>query len=363
MKRFLKILSLLLGFGAAAVLVVAFWIYRDLHRPVTHGKSDTYIDIPKGSPPSEIIARLQTEGIVKHQLPILLYLRMTGDYSRLKAGDYRFPSPISPLTVLRKLKEGEQRLARFTVIEGWTRLDIAEAMAHIPELHLSGPEDALSLMDDTSQIREFAPEAKNLEGYLFPDTYSFAPDTTAAQMISGMVRRFKQTWKPEWTTQAKAYGRTPEQILTVASLIETEAKLMQERPIVASVIYNRLKLHMPLGIDSTVVYASKIAGAWRNDGKVYRSDLERQSPYNTRLNIGLPPGPIGSPGASSIEAALNPAQTDYLYYVREPNRNDGTHNFYNNASDFERGVQALRNWEKVRDSRGGSTGAPNGAPR
>jgi UPF0755 protein len=363
MKRFLKISSLLLAFAIAAILVSVFLIYRDLQRPVSHGKSDTYIEIPKGSTPTEIVARLQNEGILRHRWPLLLYLRISGDYLRLKAGDYRFPSPISPLTVLRKLKDGEQRLARFTVIEGWTRLDIAEAMAHIPELHLDAPKDALSLMDDTSQIQDVAPEAKNLEGYLYPDTYSFAPDTTGPQMILGMVKRFKQTWKPEWTGQAKATGLTPNQIMTVASLIETEAKLKQERPIIASVIYNRLKMHMPLGIDSTIVYASKIAGAWRNDGKIYRSDLDRQSPYNTRLNTGLPPGPIGSPGLSSIEAALNPAQTDYLYYVREPNRNDGAHNFYNNAADFERGVQALRNWEKDRDARSGGAGAPAGATK
>ena len=138
--------------------------------------------------------------------------------------------------------------------------------------------------------------------------------------------------------------------MTVASLIENEAKLAEERPLVASVIYNRLKTGMALGVDSTVIYASKLAGKWRNDGKVYLSDIERDSPYNTRKVRGLPPGPIASPGASSLEAALKPAQTDYLYYVREPSRNDGAHNFYNNAADFERGVQALREWERTRNA-------------
>jgi UPF0755 protein len=136
----------------------------------------------------------------------------------------------------------------------------------------------------------------------------------------------------------------------VASLIETEAKLADERPLVASVIYNRLRKSIPLAVDSTVIYASKLEGKWRNDGKVYKSDVERRSPYNTRIHAGLPPGPISSPGESSLQAALNPSETDYLYYVREPSRDDGAHNFYSNGSDFEAGVQALRKWERERDS-------------
>jgi UPF0755 protein len=108
---------------------------------------------------------------------------------------------------------------------------------------------------------------------------------------------------------------------------------------------------MPLGIDSSIIYASKLAGKWKNDGKVYKSDIDRNSLYNTRLHTGLPPGPIASPSLSSLEAALNPATTDFLYYVREPSRNDGAHNFYNNNTDFERGVQALREWERERDAR------------
>ena len=119
---------------------------------------------------------------------------------------------------------------------------------------------------------------------------------------------------------------------------------------IASVIYNRLQKDMALAVDSTIIYASKLEGKWRNDGKVYRSDVERRSPYNTRLHSGLPPGPIASPGASSLEAALYPANTDFLYYVREPSRDDGKHNFYSNPSDFEEGVRALRQWEQQRDA-------------
>src|SRR5207247_10832291 len=126
----------------------------------------------------------------------------------------------------------------------------------------------------------------------------------------------------------------PRQLTTNASLIETEAKLSDDRTLVASVIYNRLQKHMALAVDSSIIYASKLEGKWHNDGKVYKSDVERRSPYNTRLHIGLPPGPIAAPGKSSLEAALYPATTDYLYYVREPSRDDGAHTFYNNQHDF-----------------------------
>ncbi len=345
-------LIILLGCGG-----LAWWGYRDLHAPVSHDKAAQYIEIPRGSSPAEIISKLVAAGVIRHEWPLLIYIKLSGTGAHLKAGEYRFPSPISPLGVLRKLEEGEQRLARFTVIEGWTRWDIAGSMARIPELRLQNADDALALMDDVSAVRDIDPQAPNLEGYLYPDTYSFPPDTTPRTMIGTMVKRFRQEWKPEWAERAKALNMTPRQILTIASLIETEAKLKEERPLVSSVIYNRLKNNMALGIDSTIIYASKLAGKWRNDGKVYRSDVERRSPYNTRLLAGLPPGPIASPGAKSIEAALYPADTDYLYYVRDPARNDGAHNFYSNENDFQRGVQALRNWERERNARE-ATGKP-----
>jgi UPF0755 protein len=352
----LLLLLLVLGLGG-----FAFWTYRELRAPIAHHKAEQYVEIPRGSSPTEIINRLADEGVLRRSWPLLVYIKIKGAGARLKAGEYRFPSPISPLGVLRKLEEGEQRLSRFTVIEGWTRWDIAAAMARLPELNLQSPEEALALMNETKAIRDIDPQAANLEGYLYPDTYSFPPDTTPAEMIQTMVKRFRREWKPEWAEQARALDMTPHQIVTIASLIETEAKLMDERPLVASVIYNRLRKNIPLGIDSSVIYASKLAGKWKNDGKVYKSDIERRSPYNTRLHPRLPPGPIASPGVRSLEAALNPAATDYLYYVRDPSRDDGAHNFYNNEADFQRGVQALRDWERQRDARAANNSQANTA--
>ena len=347
MKRILLlIIFLILITGGAG----SFWVYRDLHTPVQHTKHGHYVDIARGSSPAMVINKLADEGIIKHKWPLMLYLKLTAKGSQFKAGEYDFPSPITPLAVFARLREGEQRLIRLTVVEGWTRWDISSAMFKIPELHLPDANAALPLMNEVSLISDLDPRARNLEGYLFPDTYDFPPDTKPSEIIAIMLKRFHKEWKPDWTERARILGLSPREVVTTASLIETEAKLRDERPVIASVIYNRLKKEMPLAVDSSIIYASKLEGKWRNDGKVYRSDVERRSPYNTRLHSGLPPGPIASPGKSSLEAALNPSETDYLYYVREPSRNDGAHNFYSNESDFGVGVRALRNWEQQRDA-------------
>ncbi|HEU4770434.1 MAG TPA: endolytic transglycosylase MltG, partial [Pyrinomonadaceae bacterium] len=347
MKRIilLIIVVLLIAGGASAA-----WVYSELRRPIAHNKSGQYIEIPRGSSPSSIIKKLADEGIIKHEWPLKFYLKGTGRGSTLKAGEYDFPSPVSPMQVLAKLQQGERRLTRLTIPEGWTRWDIAKAMMQVPELHLESDAQALELMNNVSLISDLDPVAKNLEGYLFPDTYEFSPETTPAELVEMMVQRFRDVWKPEWTNRATGMSMSVRELVTTASIIETEAKLDDERPIVASVIYNRLKKDIPLAVDSSIVYASKLEGKWRYDGKVYKSDIERRSPYNTRIYAGLPPGPVASPGESSLKAALNPAQSDYLYYVRNPDRDDGAHNFYSNGSDFETGVQALRRWERERDA-------------
>lgn len=347
MKRIILIAIILL---LIAITVTSAWAYQQLRTPVSHNKQGQYIEIARGSSPTTIINQLAQEGVIRHKWPLMIYLKLTGSGSKLKAGEYDFPSPISPLAVFEKLQHGEQRLLRITVVEGWTRWDIANAMARIPELGLSDSDDALRLMENVGLIADLDPAAKNLEGYLFPATYEFPRDTKADKLIEMMVKQFRKEWKPEWSVQAANLKRTPREIVTIASLIETEAKLRDERPIISSVIYNRLSKDMALGVDSTIVYASKLEGRWRNDGKVYRSDVERRSRYNTRIYSGLPPGPIAAPGKSSLEAALHPAQTNYLYYVREPSRDDGAHNFYDNEREFGSGVQALRNWEQQRDA-------------
>ncbi len=344
-----RLIILIIAVGILAGAASGAWIYSDLHKPISHTKTGQYIEIPKGSSPAFVVKKLAAEGIINHEWPLKLYLKSTGTAATIKAGEYNFPSPISPLTVLAKIQQGQQRLSRLTIIEGWTRWDIARAMSQLPELQLPSEAQALELMNNVSLIRDLDPAATNLEGYLFPDTYEFPAETSAADLIEMMVKRFRNVWKPDWSERARSLHLSPREIVTTASIIETEAKLADERPLVASVIYNRLRKDIPLAVDSSVIYASKLEGKWRYDGKVYRSDIERRSPYNTRLYPGLPPGPVASPGERSLKAALNPATSDYLYYVRNPARDDGAHNFYNNGSEFETGVQALRKWERERD--------------
>ncbi len=272
MKRLLALVILVL---VIAVAGAAFWIYKDLRTPVHHTKTGQYIEIPRGSAPATVVRKLVNEGIIKHEWPAIVYLKLTGNGSRFRAGEYDFPSPVSPISVFAKLQQGEQRLIRLTVVEGWNRWDIANAMAKIPELKLADADSALKLMNDASSVTDLDPQANNLEGYLYPATYEFPPNTSPTELINLMVKRFREVWKAGWSEKSPDIRMSPRMI--------------------------------------------------------------------------LPPGPIASPGASSLKAALSPAQTDFLYYVREPSRNDGAHNFYANERGFGSGVQALRGWEQQRD--------------
>src|SRR6185369_9773320 len=166
-----RLILLIIVVVVLAVAGIGAWTYSNLHKPITHTKNGQYIDIPKGTSPTAIINKLASEGVIQHEWPLKLYLKLTGKGATLKAGEYDFPSPISPLGVIAKLQQGQRRLNRLTIIEGWTRWDIARAMAQVPELKLTSDSQALELMDNVNLISDLDPEARNLEGYLFPDTY------------------------------------------------------------------------------------------------------------------------------------------------------------------------------------------------
>jgi len=343
--KFLKIAAIVVFLLIAVGFFCVYQGWDQLNERVIVD-STKLVQIPLGTSPADSMQILVREGIIQHEIPARVYMKLTGAGSRIKAGDYYFPSPISVIGVLQKLEEGGQGADKTTVIEGWNRWDIAAAMSHIQTLKLKNSEQALRLMDDARLIEDLDPKAKNLEGYLYPDTYFVYSTNSAQDIIEQMVSQFHSVWENKLASAAKASGHSVHDIVTVASIIETEAKLNEERPIVASVIYNRLQLKMPLSVDSTLVYASKLAGKWKGNGIVYQSDIDRESPYNLRKHSGLPPGPVGSPGLPSLEAAINPANTSFLYYVRNPSRNDGAHNFYRTPADFEVGVKALRDWEQ-----------------
>lgn len=342
MKYVLVFFILLLAIGGGA----AYWLWSELNAKHDHYMVGRTVEIDQGSTSEQIAEKLHASGIIANTLPMRVYVKVTNAAPRMKAGTYTFRSPITPTEVVKQLEQGGMAGShRLTVIEGWTRWDVANAMQGIPQLKLRSSEEALALLNNPSLIAELDPHAKTLEGYLYPETYFIDSKTTPKSLVAAMVHRFRDVWKKKLSESAKRRGLSVHDTVTVASLVETEAKIPAERPIIASVIFNRLRKRMNLAIDSTIVYASKEAGKWRNNGKVYQSDIDRKSPYNTRLYFGLPPGPIGSPRLESMQAVFDPASTNYLYYVREPDRNDGAHNFYATAEEFEVGVKKLRDWE------------------
>lgn len=334
---------LLVGILSAGYFLYGKW--QALTEPHTLRQSLTTIAIPRGATFEDALALLARADVLTDILPLRIYLKVTGQAPIVQAGNYQFRSPISPLGVMDVLRAGAHS-EKLTILEGWNRFDIAKAMRSLPALKLQTDTEALPLMNDVSLISDIDPLARNLEGYLYPDTYFIVEKMTPKEVVRGMVKRFRKVWKEHLAKPAYDRKVSIHEVVTVASIIETEAKLESERPKVASVVYNRISKGMPLGVDSTIVYAAKIEGKWRNDGKVYQSDIDRRSPYNTRIFKGLPPGPVGSPGLSSLMAALNPEHTTYLYYVRNPYQNNGAHNFYSSAAEFENGVTMLRNWEK-----------------
>ena len=349
--RIVKILVAVAVVVLAGVAGLSWWVYSSLTGRHTHDKAGQYIVIEKGSTPSQIVGKLADEGVLPGRWATLAYLRVAGDPSKLQAGEYNFESPISPLDVIKELEKGEERTVKLTVPEGFTRFDIARRIVEkFPQQPPVTPQEILRLMDDTTAIRDIAPQATSLEGYMYPSTYSLPREAKPQEIIAAMTTQFKKVWRPEWTERARQIGRTPNEIVTIASLVETESGVESERPVVASVIYNRLAKSIPLGIDQTVVYVAKMQNRW--DGTINRSDLDVDSPYNTRKYGGIPPGPISSVSESAIKAALEPAQTDYIYYVRNVELNDGSHHFYASAAEFERGKAEYQRWlEKEREEK------------
>lgn len=350
MKLF-KIIVTAVILAIIALAGLSRWLYNSMTTPVLHDKAEQIIVIEKGTSPGQIVSRLASEGILASEMPVRIYLRTFGSPAKLQAGEYQFNSPISPLDVLKELEKGETQTTRLTIPEGFTRFDIAKRIAaNFPQEPPLDEKQILALMDDTTLIRDISPTAKNLEGYMYPSTYEIPKGTSAAGIIKITVDQFRRFWKPEWSDRARALGRTPHEIVTIASLIETETSVEHERPIVAGIINNRLARGFPLGIDQTNVYIAKMLGKW--DGTIHKSDLEVDSPYNTRTKTGIPPGPISSVTESSIRAALNPEPNNYLYYVRNVDLNDGSHWFYASAAEFERGKAKYQQWlEKEREAK------------
>jgi peptidoglycan lytic transglycosylase G len=344
LRTFIWLLFIVILAGGA----FALWLRKTVTTPVEHQSADQIVTIDPGSATQTIIGRLAEAGVVAHPLALRIYLRITGRGGNLKAGDYKFPSPISPLQAVEKIRRGDVDLERVTIPEGFNRFDIAETLA--AKTGKATTEEFLRLMEDQTPIERIAPTARNLEGYLFPDTYNYNSKTAPADLIQLMVLRFEEVFEPEWSARASQLGLTVHQVITLASIIEKEAKVPDERPHMASVFFNRLKRGMPLASDPTFIYAAILAGDYDGNPNQLRY-RDRYSPYNTYLVSGLPPGPIASPGRASLEAVLNPDNTDDLYFV--VNGTGGRHKFSRTAAEHEAAVEEYRRQQRELQRNGG----------
>lgn len=318
----------LLRFTAAVVLLAiagGVWMFTELNRRYQGFAQPVFLEFQRGTSTRAMANQLASKGVIESPW-LFLVARAIRRGANLQAGEYRFEKPASPLDVFGRIARGDIYYMELLVPEGYNMFDIAEAVG---KLGTMSPDTFLAAAKNPSMIRDLDPQAPSLEGYLFPNKYRVYRHTTAKQICRMMTDEFRARWK--------ALGAPPNihNVITLAAMIEREARRPEERPLVASVFHNRLTLGMKLDCDPTTVYAALLDHRYR--GAIYRSDLASESPWNTYQHAGLPPGPIANPGVSSIHAALSPAETHYLYFVAKADRSGG-HNFSESLLQHEAAV-------------------------
>jgi UPF0755 protein len=310
----------------AAVVAAGFfgWVVITPTNPA----GERFVLLRPGFSTRRIAAELKSAGVIRSEKAFLaLHFLRRG--RSLKAGEYRFATPASMFDIEKRLERGDIYVHTVVIPEGYTMFDVAQAME---QAGLCSREEFLKVAQaDTTLITDLAPEAKSLEGYLFPDTYDFTRTQSPHDIAALMVKHFRQV--------ATAIGLTSDvqRVVTMASIVEKETGAPEERAKVASVYYNRLDRKMALDADPSVIYAELLAGSYQ--GALHHDDLQTDSPYNTYRNAGMPPGPIANPGKSALEAALHPAQTDYLYFVSDAN---GHHRFARTLEEHNQNINAYR---------------------
>jgi len=333
MKRRLLLLA------AVPVLAGTVWIIDNLRRPYRAYSGNLILVIEPGTHAPEVADLLASRGVLAHRLPfLLLHLYGRGRHHRLKAGEYLFDRPLSPVDVYRKLIRGDVYLHPVVIPEGSDRFDIARIVEH--QLGVS-PEDFLRSTEQSSLIRDIDPGALNLEGYLYPDTYRFPRTAGPETVVTAMLARFRRVLESQLPSELALSPERLRATITLASLVEKETPDSAERPIIAGVFTRRLERNMPLECDPTVIYANRLVRRpiSRSNDPITRSELAADSPYNTYMRAGLPPGPICSPGLVSIRAALNPTAGQSLYFV---SNNRGGHVFASTLQEHQRNVTRYR---------------------
>jgi UPF0755 protein len=331
----LVIVTVAVALCAAGLGAFSLWLRSELETPYYNAPaSEIYLDIPRGANTTQIAYLLVSSGILHSRIPFTFYLRYKGTAHRIQAGEYRFSGPATPKEIAQRLIRGDVYYRSITVPEGFTARETIELLARNGLGNLSEMQQALLR---TEWIRDLDPGAQNLEGYLFPETYRFGTKADSETVVKTMIGMFRLKIAEILKDDPLPPGWNVPRIVILASMIEKEVKVVEEGPLVASVLVNRLRKKIPLSCDATIIYAMKLAGTYR--GNLSKADLKMESPYNTYIGLGLPPGPISNPGAQSLRAALRPAKTKYLYYV---SRNDGTHQFSEDLASHNQAVDRFQ---------------------
>ncbi|MGD0498091.1 MAG: endolytic transglycosylase MltG [Bryobacteraceae bacterium] len=315
-------------FLALALLAGGLAVFR-LDRRYQGFQEEAYVDIPRGASTAAIARLLAGAGVVPTRWDFLL-ARLALRGRKLQAGEYRFRQPASPVEVYGRIARGDVFYYELVVPEGRNMFDIA---ASVEKLGLFSAQDFLAAARDPALIHDLDPRAPTLEGYLFPGSYRLNRHISPEQLCRLMTGEFREKWS------AMVAGGDVHDAVTLASLVEKESKLPGERPLIAAVFRNRLRLGMKLDCDPTTIYAALLADRYR--GTIYESDLERDSPYNTYRRAGPPPGPIANPGLAAIDAALRPAASSALYFVLRPD-GSGAHEFSDNVAAHQVAVAKYR---------------------
>jgi UPF0755 protein len=325
---------------AAILIFPAFtsWLVRELTTPAGGGSLPVFLDIEKGRSARGVIDGLRERGLVRSALPLKLACRLFYPEEQFKAGEYRFAPPLKPKDLLLQVFKGRIHLQPVTVPEGLAGRDIGELLRPGDEEGQAAFRRALL---DVGLIADWDGRAKDLEGYLFPDTYLLPRKATEAELVAAMVAEFREVFDEGRRLRAAELGLSVREVVTLASLIEEETALPEERPLVSAVFHNRLRIGMKLDCDPTIIYALKLENKYA--GRLLLRDLKFPSPYNTYLHPGLPPGPISNPGKPAIDAALNPAAEKYLYFVLQ---GDGSHRFSRTLGEHLAAVRDYRGLKK-----------------
>jgi UPF0755 protein len=309
----LKYFASLLLLALIVVALAAYSVYAPFG-PAADA-NPTYVDIAPGTGTMAIAYQLEHAGIIRSRFAFDLLRAVKG--GKLLAGEYRFDHPAPATQVYARILRGDVYTVALTIPEGYNIFDIAQAVQSVGLVRRD--EFLRAELSRTDLISDLSPNAPSLEGYLFPDTYRFSRHATPAEILGAMVKRFRkvaaQLGLSNQPVSIAGLALGPAQKVVLASLIEKEVADPTERPLVASVFQNRLATGMPLATDPSVIYAALLDGRYR--GTIYVSDLKFQSPYNTYIHTGLPPGPICNPGIAALKAAISPARTDFLYFVAD----------------------------------------------